>query len=75
MLIFLRETIPQEAKTVRANLQNFNACQNAIRKELDIAMDIQSGKVVKMQAAAVRTAQDVWDHQDAKLQLFRARRS
>ena len=71
VLRFLKERIPEEAKKVQASFNNFNACQNAIRKELEIAKNINSGIQIKLQPAAAWQAGNLWDHQSAMWQLVR----
>lgn len=68
---FLKDRIPQEAKKIQAHFQNFNACQNAIRKELEIAKQIDSGIQVKLRPAEALQAENVWDQQSATWQLIR----
>lgn len=71
ILQFLKHKIPQEAKKVQASFQNFNACQIAIRKELEIAKQIDSGIQIKLRPAAALQAQNLWDEQSATWQLIR----
>jgi hypothetical protein len=68
---FLKHQIPQEAKKVQENFQNFNACQNAIRKELEFAKQIDSGIQIKLRPAAALQAENLWDQQSATWQLIR----
>ena len=52
-----------EAKKIQINLQNFSAGHKAIRKELEIAKQINSGMKIKMRRDAAQRAGCFWERQ------------